>query len=222
MDSNIVDLHVENYIRSLLVEPVGLLAELEIYAKENNVPIIQPEAANFMRVLFKLLKPKVVLEIGTAIGYSASFMALEMQSGQIDTIELSDVMIAKAEETFERLKIEKPTVDVTIHKGDAKEILPYLTKTYDVIFIDAAKGHYKAFLDICLPKLKPGGVVISDNVLYKGMVATNLYLIRRKITIVKRMRAYLSYITDHSELDTTILSIGDGIAISYKKEANGA
>lgn len=217
IESKIVDSYVENYIKSLIPENTGLLEELEIYAERFQVPIIQKEVAQYLKVLLKWVKPKCVLEIGTAIGYSASLIAHEMAGGQIDTIELSVGMSDIAAQTFEKLSCLKPNVLVTQFLGDAQEVIPTLENTYDLIFIDAAKGHYQAFLDLCLPKLNAGGMIISDNVLYKGMVATDAYLVKRKITIVKRMRNYLSYISNHPDLETTILPFGDGLAITYKK-----
>jgi predicted O-methyltransferase YrrM len=219
---HIVDHHVESYIRSLLPKSDGLLANLEDYAEKNHTPIVHPEVAQYIRVMIQMNRPKRILEIGTAIGYSASLMAESMKSGIIETIELKDEMVAKASETFNELSLQVPDVEIIQHHGDAAEIIENLEGPYDMIFIDASKGHYKAFFDKCLPLLNSRGVIISDNVLYKGMVATNEYLIRRKITIVKRMRAYLTYISDHPDFATTVLPLGDGLAISYKKEANGA
>jgi predicted O-methyltransferase YrrM len=220
IESKIVDPYVETYIKTLLPIETGLLGELEAYATQFNVPIVQPEIAQYLKVFFKIAKPSAVLEIGTAIGYSGALMALEMESGTIDTIELNDAMFAKAAETFEVLSTIVPRVNVTQHLGSATDVIPTLNKQFDLIFIDASKGHYKTFFDLCYPMLKDGGVIISDNVLYKGMIATNLYLIRRKITIVKRMRKYLAFISEHPELETTVLPMGDGLAISYKKGGN--
>jgi len=220
IESKIVDAHVETYIKTLLPIETGLLGALEVYANHNNVPIIQPEIAQYIKVFFKIAKPRAVLEIGTAIGYSGALMALEMGSGTIDTIELSETMVAKAAETFAALKNSVPLVDVTQHLGSALAVIPTLNKRFDLIFIDASKGHYREFFDLCYPMLNDGGVIISDNVLYKGMIATNLYLVKRKITIVKRMRKYLAFISEHPELETTILPMGDGLAISYKKGGN--
>lgn len=217
IESKIVDPHVENYIRSLIDEPDCFLSELKQYALEHHVPIVQPEIAQYIKVFLKTFKPKAVLEIGTAIGYSGTLIALEMEEGTIDTIELNETMFNKAKETFIGLKDIKPNVVVTQHFGDAAVVLGQIDRTFDLIFIDAAKGHYQAFFDLCYPKLNPGGVIVSDNVLYKGMIATNLYLVKRKITIVKRMRKYLAYITNHPELETTVIPMGDGLAISYKK-----
>ena len=143
-----------------------------------------------------------------------------MERCKIDTIELNEMMFAKAKETFSVLSELAPSVAVTQHLGSATDVLPTLNKAFDLIFIDASKGHYKEFFDLCYPMLKEGGVIISDNVLYKGMIATNLYLVRRKITIVKRMRKYLAFISEHPELETTVLPMGDGLAISYKKGGN--
>lgn len=217
--SHIVDHYVESYIRSLLPKSTGLLSELEAYAQLHHTPIVHPEVAQYIRVMIQMNKPTRILEIGTAIGYSASLMAEAMQIGLIETIEIKEDMVAKASETFNTLKGIVPNVELIQHHGDAAEVIDNLSGSYDMIFIDASKGHYKSFFDKCIPLLSPKGVIISDNVLYKGMVATNEYLVRRKITIVKRMRAYLSYISDHSMFETTVLPLGDGLAISYKKEA---
>ncbi len=221
-DHNIVDEHVEHYIRTLLPKSTGLLGELERYAVEHLVPIVQPEIAQYLKVLIKVQRPVRILEIGTAIGYSATLMAEQMDRGVIETIELKMEMVEKASETFEKLKLYKPDVEIIQHHGDAISILEQMKGEFDMIFIDASKGHYKAFFELCMPMLKPRGLIVSDNVLYKGMVATNLYLVRRKITIVKRMRTYLDFISNHPKLDTTVLPMGDGLAISYKKEADGA
>lgn len=217
IESKIVDPYVESYIKALLPKEEGLLGTLEQYAQEHLVPIVQPEIAQYLKVFTQLVKPKSVLEIGTAIGYSGALFATVMQEGTIDTIELSEDMFAKAEETFDLLKETVPGVAVTQHLGSAIEVIPTIEKKFDMIFIDAAKGHYKAFFDLCYPLLNEGGVIVSDNVLYKGMIATNLYLVRRKITIVKRMRKYLTFLSTHPELDTTVLPMGDGLAISIKK-----
>lgn len=217
IESRIVDPYVENYIKTLVPKHTGLLQELEVYAARFQVPIVQSEVAQYLKVLFKMTQPKSVLEIGTAIGYSASLFACEMASGNIDTIELNEGMAEIATQTFQKLSAIMPNVNVQQWLGDAQVVIPKLENKYDLIFIDAAKGHYQAFLDLCLPRLKDGGIIVSDNVLYKGMVATDAYLVRRKITIVKRMRKYLAFISNHPDLETTILPIGDGVAITYKK-----
>lgn len=219
---HIVDPLVESYIRSLLKKREGLLEDLENFAFLHHVPIVHPEVAQYLKVMCALNKPRSILEIGTAIGYSASVMALEMGVGSIDTIELNETNAELAKKTFNELGKLVPDVQVNLHEGDAREVIPNLNKTFDWIFIDAAKGHYKAFLDLCLPLLNEGGMIISDNVLYKGMVASNHYLVRRKITIVKRMRRYLEHISQSEELETTILPIGDGLAMTLRKRGEDA
>ena len=220
MESKIVDSYVETYIKSLLNPNHEHLLRLETYAEENHVPIIQSEIAQYLKVLFSIHKPQSVLEIGTAIGYSGSLFAMHMSQGTIDTIELSETMYSYAEKTFEHLKTFQPNVQVIQHLGDAAEVIQSLEREYDLIFIDAAKGHYKVFFDLCFPKLKAGGIIVSDNVLYKGMIATDEYAVKRKVTIIRRMRDYLDYIAHHPELETTIMPMGDGLAISYKKGGN--
>lgn len=220
MESKIVDPYVEAYIKKLLCQNNAHLSALEVYADEHHVPIIQPEIAQYLKVLFSIHQPKAILEIGTAIGYSGSLFAFEMKSGTIDTVELNEAMYEYAQTTFENLRQYVPDVQVTQHLGDAMEVIQNLDKQFDLIFIDAAKGHYKAFFDLCYPKLKEGGIIVSDNVLYKGMIATDEYAVKRKVTIIRRMRDYLDYIAHHPELETTIVPMGDGLAISYKKGGN--
>ena len=147
MESKIVDQHVESYIRSLLPEHSGLLKELETFAGLHKVPIIHPEIAQYMTVFLNITKPKRILEIGTAIGYSASIFAHSMKVGHIDTIELNEIMAEKARETFNTLEDILPEVSVTLHLGDAKDVIKTLDGPYDIIFIDAAKGHYQAFFE---------------------------------------------------------------------------
>lgn len=212
--SNIVNEHVENYIRSLVNEDESYFLELERYADENRVPIIHKEVKNVLEFIVRSTNAKSILEIGTAIGYSASIFARAMdKKGKVVSIE-------KREDYFELskknvLKTNYETI-FDFRLGDAKEVLPTLNEKFDIIFIDAAKGHYREFLDKCLEKLNDGGVIISDNVLYQGMIASDEYVVKRKITIVKRMREYLKYISNHPNLTTTIIPMSDGIALSYK------
>lgn len=214
--SNISHDYIEEYIRSLLPPRIGTIGELEKYAIENNVPIIHPEVAQFLRVLIKSNKVKNILEVGTAIGYSAGIMAEAAGvDSRITTIERDDNMFELAESNIEALKLKE---NIKILKGDALEVLANIDGSFDLVFLDAAKGHYDAFLPLCLKLLKTGGLLVCDNVLFRGMVASNHLLIRRKITIVKRMRKYLTHISAMPELETVVLPIGDGIAFSTKLE----
>lgn len=207
--------YINEYIRETIKGNDGLLRELEVYAKENHVPVVHPEVASLIKVLGCMLKPARILEVGTAIGYSAILMSTILEpGGRIDTIERYDLMANRA-----RGNIKKAGLQDTIHviEGDAMEVLQCLDKRYDMIFLDAAKGQYPEFLPECLRMLREGGLLISDNVLYKGMVASDELVVRRKKTIVKRMRDYLDTICSSDELETSILPLGDGVALSYKK-----
>lgn len=212
--SNIVNDKVENYIRETLKPSQGLLRDLELYAEENSVPIIHKEVADLLRVILKLKRPKKILELGCAIGYSSLFFA-DVLDGNVEivTTERNPIMLERAQDNIKKAGMEDR---IKILVGDAEETLKDLEGTFDMIFIDAAKGHYKMFFDMLIGKLNHGGIVISDNILYKGMIASDDYVVRRKKTIVKRMRTYLDYICDLEGISTSLIPIGDGLAISYK------
>ena len=212
--SNIVNDKVENYIRETLKPSQGLLRDLELYAEENSVPIIHKEVADLLRVILKLKRPKKILELGCAIGYSSLFFA-DVLDGDVEivTTERNPIMLDRAQDNIMKAGMEDR---IKILVGDAEETLKDLEGTFDMIFIDAAKGHYKMFFDMLIGKLNHGGIVISDNILYKGMIASDDYVVRRKKTIVKRMRTYLDYICDLEGISTSLIPIGDGLAISYK------
>ena len=212
--SNIVNDKVENYIRETLKPSQGLLRDLELYAEENSVPIIHKEVADLLRVILKLKRPKKILELGCAIGYSCLFFA-DVLDGDVEivTTERNPIMLERAQDNIKKAGMEDR---IKILVGDAEETLKDLEGTFDMIFIDAAKGHYKMFFDMLIGKLNHGGIVISDNILYKGMIASDDYVVRRKKTIVKRMRTYLDYICDLEGISTSLIPIGDGLAISYK------
>lgn len=214
--SNINESSVEEYIRSLVPRRESFLMELEMYAKLNHVPIIHPEVAQLIRVLLNIAKPKRILEIGTAIGYSALIMASVIErEGRIISIEKREDMINMAEKNIHDSGYSDM---IKIIKGEAEEVLPNINDEFDFIFIDAAKGQYMEFFPHCIRNLAEGGIILSDNVLYKGMVASDDLVLRRKKTIVKRMRSYLDYITSNKDLESSVIPIGDGVAITYKKE----
>ncbi|MFI3210608.1 MAG: O-methyltransferase [Peptostreptococcaceae bacterium] len=213
--SNIVNELVEDYIRNTLCETKGLLKELEVYAEENNVPIVHKEVAEMLRVILKINKPKRILEVGCAIGYSSILFANSLDNDvEIITVERNEEMIKQAKENIKRAGLEEK---ITILEGDAEEILKNIEGEFDMIFLDAAKGQYKLFYDMIIDNLKKDGLLISDNILYKGMIAHDDFVVRRKRTIVNRMRTYLDYICSCDYLDTSLIPIGDGVALSYKK-----
>lgn len=206
---------VNDYIRSTLRHSEGLLKELEQFAKEQHVPIITPEVAQLLVVLGRIIKPGRILEVGTAIGYSSILLAgILDEGGRIDTIERQESMLLQAHKNIKRAGLGNT---ISIIAGDAQEVLKCLDKQYDMIFLDAAKGQYPEFLPECLRMLREGGLLISDNVLYKGMIAGDELVVRRKKTIVKRMRDFLMSLCEDPSLDTSILPVGDGVALSYKR-----
>ena len=208
--------YIEDYIRSLLPCSKGILEDMEKYALDNHVPIVQPEVAQLIKVLLKVKKPKNILEIGTAIGYSVILMAENTSDDcKITTIERRRDMVEKALDYISKTPYNDR---ITILEGEAEEVLLSLKDKYDFIFLDAAKGQYLQFFNRCVDLLESGGIVVSDKVLYKGMVATDKLVIRRKITIVKRLRKYLKHINEIEGYTSCIIPIGDGLAITYKEE----
>ncbi|NLX63098.1 MAG: O-methyltransferase [Tissierellia bacterium] len=208
--------YVASYIRSLYPTHEGILKELEVYALENHVPIVEREVAQLLKVLLKIYKPKRILEIGTAIGYSAILMASSTEdSCTIETIERRLDMVDLAKENIKKAKYDHR---IRIHYGEAESILKDLEDKYDFIFLDAAKGQYLDFFNDCVKLLNIGGIIVSDNVLYKGMVASDKLVVRRKKTIVKRLRQYLKYINELENFETCVIPIGDGVSITYREE----
>ena len=207
--------YMEDYIRGLIPESTGKLKELEEFAKENGVPIAQKETIKFLEFMVNFKKPLRILELGTAIGYSAVTM-YEAAGTQphITTIERSEEMIKYAKENLKAFGLEE---NIIIEEGDCLEILERLEEPYDLIFMDAGKGHYNHFLPHCLRLLKKDGIIIADNVLFRGMVASDDLVKRRKITIVKRMRTYLDMVSNDENLVTSVIPMGDGIAITKRR-----
>ena len=205
--------YITEYLHEVLPESKGHLLEMEEYAKANDVPIIHKEVKALIEVLCKLKKPLKILEIGTAIGYSASVFALASgKDTKVVTIERDKEMTEIALSNFSKLNLSNR---IKLIEGEALEVLPCLSFKYDLIFIDAAKGYYNEFFDVIIDLINDGGLIISDNVLYKGMTATDNLVKRRQKTIVGRMRDYLKRLCTHKNLTTTIIPIGDGVAVSY-------
>lgn len=212
IDDNINYEYIIRYIRSSLKKSEGNIAEMEKFASEHEVPISQPESIKLIELLIRIGKVSKVLEVGSAIGYSAIRMAYA-GADTIDTIEINADAVKVA-----RANVEKEELSHRIHiiEGDAKEVLPTLNGEYDMIFIDAAKAQYTEFFKNCMRLLKKGGILISDNILYKGMTATDELVLHRKRTIVKRLREYIDMLCNNPSLDTDIIPIGDGVALSVK------
>ena len=214
-EDNINYEYIIRYLRDTIPERSGHIAEMEQFAKENDVPISQPESIRFVEVIHKIANAKKILELGTAIGYSAIRMT-QACGAEVVTVELSEEMAKEAEKNFSRAGVGEK---VTLIKGDARQVLKDMEgeEVFDVIFVDAAKGQYMEFFEHCERLLKKGGVLISDNVLYKGMTATDELVVRRKITIVRRLRKYLEMLKQNKGFSTALLPIGDGVALSFKE-----
>ena len=207
--------YMEEYIRGLIPEHNGKIKAVEEFAIENKVPIVQKETAKFLEFMVSMKKPKKVLELGTAIGYSATLMfEAAGTEPEIVTVERDENMVKLAKENLNNFGLQDK---INIIQGDCLEILENLDDKYDLIFMDAGKGHYNHFLPHCLRLLKDDGIIIADNVLFRGMVASDDLVKRRKITIVKRMRTYLDLVSSDENLITSVIPMGDGIAVTKRR-----
>ena len=202
------------YLNSLYSENTKLLEQIEKEALSADVPFIRKATQNCFKLLLALQKPKRILEVGTAVGFSAIFMkTYNPVECTVTTIENYDKRIPIARANFKRADME----DVLLLEGDAAEVLKELEGSYDLIFMDAAKAQYIYFLPDVLRLLEENGMLISDNVLQDGDIIESRYaVIRRNRTIHKRMRSYLYELTHHEQLVTAVLPVGDGITVSSK------
>ena len=190
------------------------LKKIKEKALEEHIPIIMDDTLEHMSNILKNKRPKRMLEIGTAVGYSAiCFSEYLDDGGIIETIERDEIRIKEAKENFKSTEVDGKII---LHEGDAVEILPTLDKKFDVVFIDAAKGTYPFFLKEALRLLNNGGIIFADNILYKGYVMSD-YNKHKQRTAVRNLRAYIKEITENEKLETEILEIGDGLAISKLK-----
>lgn len=190
------------------------LQKIKEKALENHVPIIMDDTLEVVDKILTELKPNRILEIGTAVGYSAMcFSEYLQEGGKIDTIERDLERVAEARENIQKVEVAEK---INIYEGDAVEILPTLNEKYDMVFIDAAKGKYPFFLKEALRMINPNGIILADNILYKGYVMSD-YNKHKQRTAVRNLREYISKVNSDSNLDTEILEVGDGLAISYRK-----
>ncbi len=212
----IVDERFVTFINSFNTGNTPFLEELEQEAIDTYVPIIRKEMQTFLKWMLAVKRPIQILEVGTAIGFSALLMAqYNPVEGQITTIENYEKRIPIARENFKRAGRES---QITLLEGDAADWLKKLEGPYDFIFMDAAKGQYIHFMEDVLRLLAPDGILISDNVLQDGDIIESRYAVtRRNRTIHKRMRDYLYELTHHPQLVTTVLPVGDGITVSVRK-----
>ena len=191
--------------------------EMKQKALDDHIPIIMDDTLEKIDEILTKKKPNKILEIGTAVGYSAiCFSEYLSENGKIDTIERDSNRVIQAKNNIKNMNLENK---IFVHEGDAVEILPTLNEKYDVVFIDAAKGKYPFFLKQSLRLLNKDGIILADNILYKGYVLSE-YNKHKQRTAVRNLREYIKEVTENSNLETEILEIGDGLAISrLKKES---
>lgn len=218
--NTMMDERMLTFLHSFDSEKPAYLSELERYSTEANVPIIRPQMQSLLRLLITWGRPMRILEVGTAVGFSALFMSEYAPEGcRITTIEKYEKRIPIARENFE--KAGKSDC-ITLLEGDAADLLPSMKEegAFDLIFMDAAKGQYINFLPDILRLLSPTGLLVSDNILQEGELIESKYaVIRRNRTIHNRMREYLYQLTHCEALETTILPVADGVTLSAKRPA---
>lgn len=219
IDMEIVEKHVENYIKEHIPTKDSFFCEMEQYAKEYYVPIISPESLRFLETILLLHKPKKILEIGTAIGYSAlNFCRILKGDCTVTTYERNQKRYDTAKAFITRSEYSN-NIDVVY--SDATEGIDLRDAIYDMAFIDAGKSQYQFFFDQIYPHIKKGGILVSDNVLFRGEVCqkSELDVTKRNRTIYRRMNNYLSFLmTENNRFHTSLIPIGDGMAVTIKME----
>ncbi len=208
---NITNEIITSFIEGLYYNENEKLKELRDFAEKNRVPIILKDTEGLLAAIMKLKKPENVLEIGTAVGYSACFF-VDCCGCKVTTIESDEEAYDSAINNISELGFSNK---ITALKGDATEVLRNLEGVFDIVFIDAAKSHYREFWDLSLPLCRDESLIICDNVLMKGMTASDSFDTKgRYKTSIRRMREFISYINSLDYADTVVLPVGDGVSIS--------
>ncbi len=216
MTDNINYSYIVDYIINTIEPSKGFLKELETYADERFIPIIQREVKGFLASLLDYKRPKRILEVGSAIGYSSIFFSEHLKKGgEIITLEKDEKYAAIARENIK--KAGKENV-IRLIEGSAEETIQTVDGKFDMLFLDANKSQYRYYFDVIYPMLNEGGIIICDNILYKGMTANDKLLPRKHYAIVGHIREFLDFLCRHEGLTTSIIPIGDGMSISVKKE----
>ncbi|KYG31901.1 O-methyltransferase [Alkalihalobacillus trypoxylicola] len=211
-----LDSKVENYLKNLAPKRTEILEEMEQYAIEHHIPIMDLVGMESLLQILQLIQPKRVLEIGSAIGYSAIRIALTFPDVEVVTIERDQARYDEAIQNISKAQLQNRVV---IKQGDALDVADVITSfpPFDVLFIDAAKGQYQRFFELYSPLVQSGGVILSDNVLFKGLVAEDEIENKRIRGMVKKLQNYNEWLINHPDYETRILPVGDGLAISLKK-----
>lgn len=203
--------YIQTYIQGLIKNDSEELEKFRENCIENHRPIIQKEVGQFIKVLLDIMKPRKILEVGTNVGFSSIFMCKALNK-EVDilSIEINEDVYNEAIDNIKRFECEK---NIRVINDDAIVALDYISEKFDIAFIDAAKSHYDEFLDKILKILNPNGIIICDNVLYKGLIANDDLVTKRKRTIVRNMREFLEYVSTNDKFETSIIPIGDGVAL---------
>lgn len=211
----LLETDLQNFIKSILPEKNELEMEIQKYADDNHVSIVEEEVANFLKIITGIKNPQRILEIGTGLGYSAISMAKSLkENAKITTIELLPGRKEKAEYFVKKSGYENK---IEMILGDGREIINQLEESFDIIFLDAAKGQYSKFLERCDVLLKDDGIIIADNVLINGWVVNLDYPERRKKTMVMNMRNFLEGFRNSDKYELTLIPLGDGVALIRKR-----
>lgn len=202
--------HIELYQENIIEDDDFL--EIRAYARENKVPIMKLETKEFLKTILRIKKPKSILEIGSAIGYS-SLVFDRYTDASITTIELDETTAKIAQENF-----NKYNANIRLINDDAMKALNDINQGFDFVFIDANKAHYQEYFEKTVKLLNDGGIIIADNVLFKGMVSNDDLVEKRMITIVKRLRNFIAYVLDREDFTSSLIALGDGLTISIKEK----
>lgn len=207
--------YIDSYINSLIPDENEKLQAFRKECEERKLPIIHKEVGQYIKLVINQLNAKKIIEVGCNVGYSSIFMSNAMNNeGKVITMERSEKFYDEALSNIKSFGLEN---NIQVHLGDAVDILDTIEGNFDIAFIDAAKSHYKLFFDKCCQKMKSGGIILSDNVLYQGMIASDELVIRRKKTLVRNLRNYLEYISHDDRYITSVLPLGDGLAVTLIK-----
>lgn len=212
--SKIVYDYIDNYLDGRLKQREPFFQNLRDFAEKNHIYIVKPQVEQFLKTFLYAKRPKHILEVGTAIGYSALIMHECLPQSHIITVERDESVLRRAKEN---IKMSGAENNIRCIFGDAREVLEHLTERFDFVFLDAAKGQYQTHFNLCLEKMNPGGVIITDDVLYMGMTATDMLATKKHITITRRLRAFLNYICTDERFETSVIPIGDGVAVTCIK-----
>ncbi len=209
--------YIQTYLHGLIKKEDLLLEEFRDECIEKHRPIVQKEVAQLIKVILNIVEPKKILEIGTNVGFSSIYMCKALDNNvDILSIELDKDIY---EEALQNIKKFECHSNIRLINDDANHALDYINESgFDVVFIDASKGHYGEFFDKIMKIISTNAIIICDNVLYKGMIANDELVEKRKKTIVKRMRNFLQYISNDDRFDTSIIPIGDGVALVKVKD----